>query len=168
MLRCWPPLPNDARTRDSRTMALQLRTSWRQTPQLLTYFLLAVGTYSVGCRISLPPPTIHESLAPSNISWAQLCGDRIRRVQFSINDSEPLIGIIECEASKVTTVLVTNFNVRVRTITMSPSGAIRDENSYLAPSTAPPEHVLSEVIRAFTTPTTRTDTGFKILTIERS
>lgn len=57
-------------------------------------------------------------------------------------------GALDCTGRDVTVVLFNGFNVRVRTITLAPSHMVRDENTYLSPSSEPADALLARVAHA--------------------
>lgn len=62
-----------------------------------------------------------------------------------VNTSPPLSGVLECGPDGATVVLFTSLHVRVRTITVSRTGVVRDEVSYLSPFDEATERFISDI-----------------------
>lgn len=116
--------------------------------QRASFIFLLVASTGVCTACHIPPPTVREFAASPTLRLEALCKAQLATVQFIVHSPSLLQGVLECNEHRAVLVLTNEFHVRVRTITISDSGAIRDENSYLSPSARSAETVLSALRHA--------------------
>jgi hypothetical protein len=104
--------------------------------------LIVVGG---GCFRSLPPPTVREAALSPEESYEKLCGTGLKRAEIIIHERPPLSGILECGKSQAVIVLFNQLQVRVRTIAISRTGMLKDENSFLSTYDDSAELLISEI-----------------------
>lgn len=105
------------------------------------FLLSSFAAVTTGCYI--PAPTIREYIASPTLSAPKLCREQTSTAHFALKDHARLLGILECRDERAVVVILNEFNVRVRTITVTKSAAIRDENSYLSPMSESADTVLT-------------------------
>lgn len=100
----------------------------------------------VGC--SIPAPTVREFNAESSLSQDSVCMGEIKTARFKERGEAAISGVLECDTAEAKIVLFNSFQVRVRTITVGKTGAVRDEITYLSPSKEDAETVVTALQRA--------------------
>jgi hypothetical protein len=133
---------------------------------VLLALLSSFITVTSGCHI--PAPTIREYIASPTLSAPELCREKTSTAHFALKDHARLLGILECSDEKAVVVILNEFNVRVRTITVTKSAAIRDEHSYLSPMSETADTVLAALQNSLRRNKTRgPDASIEILQLTR-
>ena len=120
-------------------------------------FFVAVAA-STGCFRSLPPPKLREANLSPTESYEKVCASGLKRADVSLHGEHPLSGVLECDSEKATIAIFNSLKLRVRTISVSKDGGLRDEISYLAPAHESAELLLEEISSALLAPPDKTDT----------
>lgn len=113
--------------------------------------LLALAA-GLGCFRSLPPPTIRQVPLAASESYEKICADGLKRAELASHDDSKVNGFLECKPHEAAIVLFNSFKLRVRTITISRDGEVRDEISYLSPNRDSVEDLLDEISSAIAPP----------------
>lgn len=113
-----------------------------------TLLLSVIASWCGGCALRLPAPKIYHSQLTDTVLLKRLCPSENTTVAFSLEGDTHASGAISCDHTRTTVVLLNNVGMRVRTITISATGAAQDEVSYLSRNHTPIEELLSLLARA--------------------
>ena len=92
---------------------------------------LAIATLCNACSLSLPPPSTTTSTLSPSVSLSELCTKQGENLHFTDSQGAVLTPHIECSPRGATIVVINPYGLRVRTVTISVSGEVVDEASYL-------------------------------------
>lgn len=103
----------------------------------------AIASSCIGCALKLPAPKTYHTQISDQLLLKRLCPSGAGTVAFLLEEDAHLSGAISCEDARTTIVLLNNFGIRVRTITIAANGEAQDEVSYLSSNHTPIEELLS-------------------------